>query len=290
MLTFLAIDFYVLRPKVLPGKCFTITTLSPIEAQKSCNKALDISLEDEYLMEDYICNSLHCYTRKKSYEEDVSYQDISLDNMVKKAHMCEVRKTQAMITDYNAKKCGKDVIIPDEIDGKEVYAIGANAFSQMELRSVHLPKHLVFIENGAFQENALKEIILPAKTQAIGARAFQKNQLQHLELGKNLIFIGTNAFRDNGLVKLTLPQRIQEIGNYSFAENLITDLKLPKKLTEIPEGAFYQNQLQTVDLKYVADIEAEAFTKNAIKQLKLSVNTDVDDKSFDESVNIELLN
>src|SRR5690625_4944811 len=57
----------------------------------------------------------------------------------------------------------KDVVIPNEIDGKEVTKIGINAFVSynLELESVDIPDSVTEIGTSAFVNNNLKSVVIP---------------------------------------------------------------------------------------------------------------------------------
>ena len=54
--------------------------------------------------------------------------------------------------------CGKNVVIPAEIDGKPVTSIGDYAFYDNQLTSVVIPGSVKSIGNYAFQENRLTDV------------------------------------------------------------------------------------------------------------------------------------
>ena len=64
------------------------------------------------------------------------------------------------ITGYNTSNpaCGKNVVIPDKIDGKPVTSIGDNAFYVNELTSVVIPGSVKTIGVGAFTDNPLNSL------------------------------------------------------------------------------------------------------------------------------------
>lgn len=91
-------------------------------------------------------------------------------------------------------------------------------YKHKELKSIELPKTVVYIKDAAFAESGLEEIKIP----------------------ENVIGIGNNAFSNcAGLKSVTFPSGLSWIGNYAFYEcNALTEIKFPKSLSIIGEGAF----------------------------------------------------
>ena len=106
-----------------------------------------------------------------------------------------------------------DLVIPNQIDGKDVEVIGKNAFlerdlsSTVKLTSVKLPNNLLKIEDSAFGGNALKSVALPSKLRTIEQNAFCYNDISTLLIPNSVKEIGMNAFGGNSLGEV-------EIDNY----------------------------------------------------------------------------
>ena len=80
-------------------------------------------------------------------------------------------KGTIIITGYNIEG-GLDVVIPSEIDGKKVTAIGASAFESKGITSVIIPNTITSIGEGAFRYNKLTSVIIPSSVTSIGYSAF----------------------------------------------------------------------------------------------------------------------
>jgi len=107
----------------------------------------------------------------------------------------EVKKQGITITDYNGKV--KDVVIPDEIDGLPVVAIGDDAFKGYQLTNVVIPDSVVTIGKYAFLSNKLTDVIIPDSVKSIGESAFEHNQLTNVIIPDSVKSIGRSAFGGN---------------------------------------------------------------------------------------------
>ncbi len=80
----------------------------------------------------------------------------------------------------NGKRCtitsyrgdDEEVVIPDEIDGKPVKAIGHGAFARSRASKVYVPDSVLRIEDSAFRDSKLKTFSLPKNIKYIGDCAF----------------------------------------------------------------------------------------------------------------------
>ena len=152
-------------------------------------------------------------------------------------------KQSVTITGYT----GTDpvVVIPDEIDGKKVTAIGIEAFYNLEdvdITSVVIPDSVVTINDGAFRGcDELTTVKLPASLTEIGERAFRGcSKLTGIDLPDILTTIGKSAFSYCGSIgNVVIPSSVTDIGDDAFAESGISGVTLPDSITEIPGGMFY---------------------------------------------------
>ena len=105
-----------------------------------------------------------------------------------------------------------DIVIPEEIDGKTVSAVGKAAFWRSDITSLKLPNTLKLIAEEAFLEcHYVKELTIPASVDSIGPCAF--NQWDALEsvtiedspnvlhTGSGGSFVNSSIFSDQPLLK-----------------------------------------------------------------------------------------
>ncbi|WP_319499683.1 leucine-rich repeat protein [uncultured Draconibacterium sp.] len=160
--------------------------------------------------------------------------------------------------------------IPDSLDGQEIIGIGSSVFASLGLISVNLPTTLKIIENKAFAENDLLDVIIPGSVEGIQGGAFNWNLIDELIFEENsqLRYIDYDAFSSNKISSLILPDSVDFIGTSAFAWNQISNgLIIPDSLHTIENGAFKGNQISSVSfsgnssLSYLGE---SAFANNRI--------------------------
>jgi len=92
----------------------------------------------------------------------------------------------------------KYVVIPSEIDGLPVVAIGNSAFMEKNLINVVIPNSVKTIEGDAFAYNKLTDIVIPDSVEIIGKWAFYYNELSKVVI-LGSVKIDTAAFMNNPL-------------------------------------------------------------------------------------------
>ncbi|MBR5597800.1 MAG: leucine-rich repeat protein [Lachnospiraceae bacterium] len=133
------------------------------------------------------------------------------------------------ITAYNGS--ASEVVIPNIIDGKEVYTIDENVFKN---------------------HTELKKVILPGKLRTINTSAFEGcTSLEYIGFNDELITIGQKAFEGcTGLATIDLPNSLREIGYRGFAQcSGINQVKLPESVDYLGAYCFYNNiSLQEINI------------------------------------------
>ena len=156
-----------------------------------------------------------------------------------------------------------DVVIPSNINGKQVVAIGNDAFRNLGLTNIVIPNSVTSIGNSAFENNQLTNIIIPTSVTSIGNDAFENNQLTSVTIPNSVTSIGDGAFYGNKLTSVTIPNSVTSIGNIAFGENQLTNIIIPSSVTSIGSSAFSSNQLTSVTIpNSVTSIGNSAFFKN----------------------------
>lgn len=148
------------------------------------------------------------------------------------------------------------IIIPDEIDGEPVVAIGEEAFDKSEafLESISMPDTVKLIGNGAFG----------------GCK-----KLTNIKLSSSLETIEDCAFGACGFSEITLPESLKCIEDFAFnkCENL-KSVTIPESVEIIEYGAFLKcTNLETVNLHdKITVIDGEAFARCGIQKITLPDN------------------
>jgi len=126
----------------------------------------------------------------------------------------EIENDGVTITGYKGKRI--NVVIPNEIDGLPVVAIG----------------------DYAFYENELTNVVIPDSVETIGYAAFADNQLTNVVIPDSVKTIENSAFRDNELTDVVIPDSVKTIGEFAFAFNQLTNVVIPNSVETIAKLAF----------------------------------------------------
>jgi serine acetyltransferase len=172
-----------------------------------------------------------------------------------------------------------DIVIPTQIDGVEITAIGNGAFMNMGLTSVTIPANTT-IGIEAFSGNKLTRLAIPDGV-TIGSSAFSSNQIASLTVG-NRVNIGSEAFSGNRLTAFVIPDEVI-IGNSAFSSNQLTSLTVGNKVF-IGNSAFSSNRITTLTIGNNVSIGSSAFSGNQITNLTIGNNGFIDRGIFGESM------
>ncbi|MEI3228848.1 MAG: leucine-rich repeat domain-containing protein [Lachnospiraceae bacterium] len=156
------------------------------------------------------------------------------------------------ICDFPTGTTMGSIIIPSEIDGKKVTAIGGSAFNDCDsLTSVTLPNSITRIGSGAFAEcGSLTSIKIPDSVTTIGENAFfECVNLTSVTLPKSITRIEENTFGDcKSLTSIMIPNSVTAIENNAFDScSSLTSVTIPDSVTAIENNAFnYCSSLTSV--------------------------------------------
>ena len=153
----------------------------------------------------------------------------------------------AEITQYGGNK--KDLIIPDELDGKPVTSIGKSAFkanrtvwSKSFLENVTIPSSVTKIGDYAFEYcTTLLSITIPNSVTSIGRFAFQKcSSLEKIEIPNSVTEISEETFINcSNLTNVIIPNSVTSIGRFAFQKcSSLEKIEIPNSVTQIGDGAF----------------------------------------------------
>ncbi len=115
----------------------------------------------------------------------------------------------------------EELIVPQTIDGKQVYGIENTVVSIEEnnnyLKKVVLPEGLKEIGMAFHNCVNLETVVVPDSVEKIGRSAFYRNHsLKEINWPKNLKVIGDSAFRNTPISSAILPEGLLEIGDDAF--------------------------------------------------------------------------
>lgn len=158
-----------------------------------------------------------------------------------KAYLTHINKAEILLFSEI-----EHVTLPEMIDGYEVVGVRAGAFSETTtVRSVHIPKGILYIEEGAFSySDGIESFSVDEGNpnyKAVGADLYSKD-------GKVLIQYA--PYRDREEYLLTVPDGIFRIASGAFAGiDYVEVAVLPATVSEIGDYAFYYcSRLRSVTL------------------------------------------
>lgn len=133
-------------------------------------------------------------------------------------------------------------VIPDQIGGKAVIRIGAQAFFGRSMRGVTIPGTVVKIDNGAFKSCAsLMEVEIPESVTSVGQAVFSSClKLASVRLPDGLNSVGQFAFSwCSALTEITLPTKLKKISQSMFSNcKRLSEITIPEGVTDIQSTAF----------------------------------------------------
>jgi len=177
--------------------------------------------------------------QETSLESQLVYQDFSY-----------VHRTDGiLITGYKGEN--STVIIPSEIEGKPVVAIGVSAFAGKPIEVLELNENLKTIENGAFKDCIyLREVNGAEALTYIGTEAFYGcSSLAEMPHFPVLEDIGRSAFAYcTALTSYTIPNTLTSLPYYLFEGcTALTEAVIPDHVTLANNGLFKNcSNLKTV--------------------------------------------
>lgn len=156
----------------------------------------------------------------------------------------------ARIAKYNGS--ASELVIPTELDGKTVSAIGQMSFEKCKsITSLTIPSSIKTIGKNAFRycEN-LKNLTLSEGLEAIDLGGFQEcAKLESVVLPNSLTKVDTFIFKgDAALKSVKLPNNLQDIGDYMFCDTGLTSIEFPPCVTRIGQCAFAHSSLISVEI------------------------------------------
>ena len=162
------------------------------------------------------------------------------------------------ITGYSIEG-GLDVVIPSNINGKQVVAIATEAFQNKQLTSVIIPNSVTNIYVHAFSSNQLTSVTIPTSVTSIGHSAFYGNKLTSVTIPNSVTSIGDYAFKSNQLTSVTIPSSVTSIGDYAFKSNQLTSVTIPSSVTSIGKRAFFKDNSSNPNLTKIINKTGNAF-------------------------------
>ena len=163
---------------------------------------------------------------------------------------------------------------------------------------VNIPIGVHEIDDNAFKDSDVTEIILPNTVRSIGTQAFKGSLLAKINLPAGITTISNSSFRNSKLTEITIPNSVaiiegeaffgiselvtvtfgaglKTIGAYAFAQTAIVNLRLPPLVETVGTNAFADASLVHIFIpQSVTTINDHAFASN-YELLSLSVTDSV---------------
>ncbi len=191
----------------------------------------------------------------------------------------ETGKTVA-ITGYSIEG-GLNVVIPSNINGKQVVAIGNDAFTtegvtptgistnkiEYNIQPLYSKKDNYEVVPLAIYTPVglgITSVIIPDTVISIGNYAFSSNQLTSVTIPNSVTSIGDSAFSSNQLTSVTIPNSVTSIGYSAFYDNKLTSVTIPNSVTSIGKDAFYKYGTSNPNLTKIINKTGKSFDWGSI--------------------------
>ena len=179
------------------------------------------------------------------------------------------------ITEYSIEG-GLDVVIPSNINGKQVVSIGNDAFTTRGVEPTGISTNKIeyniqplYSKKDNYEVVPLAiytpvglgitSVIIPDTVISIGNYAFYGNKLTSVIIPNSVTSIGNSAFENNQLTNIIIPTSVTSIGNDAFGGNQLTSVTIPTSVTSIGKGAFYKYNTSNLNLTKIINKTGRSF-------------------------------
>lgn len=185
----------------------------------------------------------------------------------------EIGEDGVTITRYAGE--GGDVVIPDEIEGYPVIAVGDRAFiNNPDVTSVTIPDNVTTIGDSVFSRcKNLTSVVIGDGVTTIGYRAFaETSKLTDVSVADGVERIKPLAFYRSGITSMVLPDTVVSIGERAFAEcKALASINIPASLETINDKTFYKcESLQSIVFpESLYEIRGMAFSQSGLTSIHI---------------------
>lgn len=228
----------------------------------------------------------------------------------------EYEETDGKITIKRYVGESMEIVIPAQIDGKDVAVIGDGCFANQSVTSVVCPDTLESIGEEAFSHcEELEELVLNEGLRNIETHAFQWcKSLEYVQIPSTVTHVGEFAFITAGIkkidflcesaewkmgafnginiVELTIPSNIKTVGFGMFANcKLLETVVIEEGVEQIERVAFSDcKELKKVDIPASVTKIGEDVFRDANEELVLTVQPGSYAESYAKENNIAYVN
>ena len=192
----------------------------------------------------------------------------------------------------NGTECPTNLTIPQYvfIESKQytVTRVGKRSFRKCDsLTTVQFPDTISVIEEFAFDQTSIKDLILPKDLVSLGVWSFGANCIQKIVYPENLQYISNCAFSPSrGLRDFNVSKEHKYLSSdfqgalynkdqtilYTVPEPL-TEFKIPETVTKINGGAFQYSNIETIIIpRKCTSIGYFAFSSSQTKEIIILSN------------------
>lgn len=192
-----------------------------------------------------------CYNGTPPNQIEIAFQDMIKEN----ENFCYVEAGDEIIITKIKEECGDKVIIPEQIEGKNVVNIDSTAFDEVrdKVKIVEIKSKIKTIEKELFKNcKKLTQVTLPEKIEKISDDAFSGTEnLTSLTIPYTTKTIANNAFEG---CKINLISDSQDVKNYvdTLGTSNVTFQKLQVLLNS--EWQYFENITPTYQLDVTTDL------------------------------------
>ena len=139
------------------------------------------------------------------------------------------------------------VVIPEQIDGKDVISIMDGAFSNDSfIKGISLPATVKELSY-TFCNNACLQVVLATSVETIGEGTFNCDNLRIVDLGDKVTSFNETNFFGGNMELLHIPAGVTELNKYMFMGGI-------EKLTIVGEaGSYAENYASEIGAKFKAE-------------------------------------
>lgn len=145
---------------------------------------------------------------------------------------------------YSYKGSETDVTIPSEIDGVTITEIENEAFKNTNVKNVIIPSSVTTIGDRVFKDcGSLKSVVLPNSITSIGYSVFFHSSIETVNIPTGIHEIPSGLFGYcYNLAHITIPDNIDSLGNGAFRGcTALKRVTLPESISNIDDYAFCQD-------------------------------------------------
>ena len=157
------------------------------------------------------------------------------------------------ITGYSIEG-GLDVVIPSNINGKQVVSIGNDAFTTGGVTPTGISTNKIEYNIQPLYSKKYNYEVVPLK----GQTKFGLG-ITSVTIPNSVTSIGNSAFFGNKLTSVTIPTSVTSIGNDAFGGNQLTSVTIPTSVTSIGKGAFYKYNTSNLNLTKIINKTGRSF-------------------------------